>query len=266
MAQPSISAVMVTYGRYTVVQRAVAMFLSQTCQDAELIILHTDPDQPLCLAPPEERVRIINNPLDYLTGQPYTNTGAIRRDALTHATGRFYVCYDDDDIYLPWYLQQALDGITNSDKVAWKPQKSLYRHAGGIELVQNTMEASVISDLETVRRIGFNLHSGKEGLSWYIALRDRKELNENNLDYAPSYCFNWADGVIAPHKQSAFIDHPDNFSNHILKNRDRPNGRSLQPRDLNLEDTYYPYYNFLRSIKDQINPAYWNKYVEPFIK
>ena len=75
-----------------------------------------------------------------------------------------------------------------------KPQQSLFAAPGKIELCQNTLEASVIVKMDRIREIGFrNDLTGYEGLSWYTKLRDEGQLNENNPNYVPSYCFNWSD-------------------------------------------------------------------------
>lgn len=263
---PRISCCLVTYGRWTFVTRSIAMFLAQTFTDAELIIMHTDTEQPFVMGAPHLRVKIINNSLDYLTGLPYTNTGAIRRDCLTHANGDFYVCWDDDDVFLPWCLQQAYDGITNGNRIAWKPAQSFYRNGDGrIELARNVMEASCIIDMEILRSIGFNLSSGPEGLSWYVTLRDRGYLNENETRICPAYCFDWVSTPLAAHKQSGDIENPSNFQNHLKHSTDRPNGRIAWPRSLGLRDTYELFYDWIRDNHRILHQEYVKRYAEPFL-
>lgn len=254
---------MVTYGRFNMVQRSISMFLAQTLTDSELIILHTDTDQALVMDFEHPRLRIINNSIDYLTGLPYTNTGSIRRDCLTHATGQYYVCWDDDDIFLPWALQQAYDGVSLGNEIAWKPAKSFYRNGSGeIELVRNTMEASCIIGMQTLREIGFNLSSGPEGLSWYIKLRNTGLLDENNDRFCPSYCFDWSYDPQIGHRQSGGINDPNNFDNHIKKSQDRPNGRMIRPEKIDLRSIYAPFYSWLDDNSDRVDPEYHVRYVE----
>lgn len=257
---------MVTIGRFSFVQRSIAMFLAQTFTDSELVILHTDAEQPLTLQESNPRVRIINNSLDYLTGLPYTNTGAIRRDCLTHATGEYYVCWDDDDVFLPWALQQAYDGVTAGNGIVWKPKQSFWRdQSGTIDIAQNVMEASCIVNVAELRKIGFNLSSGPEGLSWYLKLRDSRLLNENERNFCPSYCFDWQHDPKATHRQSGGINDPDNFANHVRASQDRPNGRLLDPNSVDIAQTYEPFYAWLRDNASKVNQEYAQRYAGPFL-
>jgi len=260
-----ISAVMCTYGRFKCVERALNCFLAQTHQgQKELIIFNTDEDFPYKQVrdlDPNTSVKVINNGHDYLTGLPYTNVGAIRRDALTHATGNYVVTWDDDDIFLPFFMEQALDRMRETGLPSFKPSSSFFADSRGIHLVRNTMEASVIADINKVREYGYLLETGSEGLGWYTKMRDNKELDENDDYYIPSYCFNWSDGeeMSAGHKQSGDINNPDNFSNHKNASKDNATGPLeiwTQDRLDNLFERYYQY------IKENLFPQLLkNKYV-----
>jgi glycosyltransferase involved in cell wall biosynthesis len=260
-----VSFVCTTFRRATCVERIIAQFHAQTYRHAELIIFNTDQEYPISLAVPDEQIIVINNDRNYQTGLPYTNRGDICRDAVTHATGEFFMLADDDDIYLPWHLQQAVEGITEIGKDAWKPANSFFASQQGIILVQNTLEASVIVRMSRIREIGFRSDlTGYEGLSWYTQLRDERQLDEYNPNFVPSYCFNWSDPAeLAGHKQSGDIDNPDNFENHKQQSRD-PATRALTPF-ASLDDTYRPYYDFIRNNPDLFNREYVARYAAPFL-
>ena len=175
---------------------------------------------------------------------------------------------DDDDIYLPWHLQQAYDGIQENGKDAWKPKQSFFAMPDRVELCMNTLEASVIIKMNRIREIGFRTDiTGYEGLSWYTKLRDEGNLDEYNPNFIPSYCFNWSDPPeLAGHKQSGKIDHPDNFNEHKEQSKDyayRPLEK-LSTENINL--VYNKYYNWLLTNKDQINLDYYNRYAKQFIE
>ena len=124
-----ISCVMCTYRRFTCVERSIQFFLNQDYQGkAELIIYNTDIDYPLELSQElkNKNIRIVNNNTDYLTRQPYNNVGSIRRDSLRHANGGYYICWDDDDIFLPWNIRQCIDGLKKHPEAwSWKPFRSM---------------------------------------------------------------------------------------------------------------------------------------------
>jgi hypothetical protein len=153
---------------------------------------------------------------------------------------------DDDDIYLPWHMQQAVEGIEANGKDAWKPEKSFFATQNRVEMCMNTLEASVIVKMNRIREIGFRSDiTGYEGLSWYTQLRDEKHLDEHNTYYLPSYCFNWSDPhEIAGHKQSGAIGSPNNFENHKEASIDyakRPIEKLSQEDVNNVYDKYIWY-------------------------
>lgn len=242
----TVSCIMPTFRRFHCVEKSIGYFLDQEYKDAELIIFNTDTDYPLqlgnSLLPFSDRVKIINNNTDFITGAAYTNVGALRRDSLTYASGEYYNCWDDDDIYLPWHLLQGIEGIKRTGRKAFKPKESFFRNGNrGIEIVRNVMEASIIVD---IKEVDYNLESGKEHLKWYLKLRDSGQLNENELDTIPAYCFDWSYNELAAHKQSGDIDNPDNFSRHKSKSIDYAK-RRLELIDV--KDHYLPFLEFLRN-------------------
>lgn len=265
--QPKVSAVMCTYRRFKCVERAMNCFISQTYPNKELIIFNTDTDYPYLF---DEKlsmlgIKIVNNSIDEITNEPYTNVGAIRRDALKHATGDYVVTWDDDDIFLPWFMTQAIDRMKETGLPSFKPEKSFFYASNNLRLVMNTLEASIVADIKKVREYGYLLETGKEGLGWYTKMRDNKELNERDNYYIPSYCFNWNDGheMLAPHKQSGNINHPDNFIHHKTHSIDAVMNRNLSVYDeIHMEDfVYYPYFNFIYNHEEFFPPELMERYV-----
>lgn len=257
-----VSCICTTYRRFHCVRRIVAMYQAQNYQNKELIIFNTDTEHPIHLGIRDSSITVINNAKSYATNEDYKNRGEILTDAITHATGQYFTLWDDDDLFFKWYLKQAIDGITDNGLDAWKPEKSLFATKDKIELCQNTMEASVIVKMHRIREIGFRTDkTGYEGLSWYSKLRDEGQLNQNNKNYIPSYCFNWSDSEeIAGHKQSGDIDNPNNFDNHKEASKDYAK-ESLTPiNEFELERLYSPYLVFLMQNVNQLNYTYYKKY------
>lgn len=270
--KPLISAVCCTYGRFACVERVINCFLAQDYPNKELIIFNTDTDSPYN---DEERkltphgIIIVNCNKDSLTGEPYTNVGAIRRDALMFATGDYVITWDDDDIFMPWFMSQAIDRMAETGLPSFKPEMSFFYSGNNLRLVRNTLEASVVASMQKVREYGYLLETGKEGLGWYTKMRDNKELNEHDTYYIPSYCFNWNDGqeMNAPHKQSGDIDNPNNFNNHKEASKDSVNGRflSIYSED-KLRETYKPYFDFIQEhiadFPQELVERYVNSYLQ----
>jgi glycosyltransferase involved in cell wall biosynthesis len=260
-----VSFVCTTYRRFTCVERIIAQFYAQTYPNKELIIFNTDMKHQLSLGFDAEDIILVNNDTDYVTGKSYENRGQICRDAVTHATGDYFMLADDDDIYLPWHIQQAVDKIEEVGKDAWKPEQSFFATPDKVMLVKNTLEASVIVKMDRIRQIGFRMGlTGYEGLSWYTQLRDERQLDENYRHYVPSYCFNWSDPAhIAGHKQSGNINSPTNFEEHKQESRDI----AIRPLEFSmyLLDVYERYYDYYRSHPDDFPLDMMNKYVNHLI-
>ena len=260
-----VSFVCTTYRRFTCVERIVAQYYAQTHSNKELIIFNTDEEYPYELGFSDPNIIIINNNTDYETEGPYENRGQICRDAVRHTTGDYFMLADDDDIYLPWHIEQAVDGIQINGKDAWKPAASMFASPERIEMCQNTLEASVIVKMERIREIGFRSGlTGYEGLSWYTKLRDEGNLDENFWNYVPSYCFNWSDPhEISGHKQSGDINNPDNFKNHKIASLDFAK-RPLR-NDFDLEKVYFKYYEFIRENVNTFHKESFEKYASRFL-
>ena len=104
-----VSFVCTSYRRFYCVRRILSQFYAQTYKNVELVLFNTDVEHPFELASPDLNIVIVNNATDYETGKPYENRGQICRDAITHATGDYFMLADDDDVYLPWHIQQAVE-------------------------------------------------------------------------------------------------------------------------------------------------------------
>lgn len=218
-----VSCVMTTYKRFNCVERSISMFLAQNCKaKTELIIYNTDVENPLALDETFKQIhniKVINNNIDFVTKEPYKNVGSIRRDALNFADGKYYICWDDDDLFFPWNIQQCLDGINRTGKKAWKPRNSFMMNTDKHpQLFFNNLEASFIVEMESIRNIGFNVDkSGAEHLKWIEELESKNEICVDDFSI-PGYCFYWADDIeIGGHKQSNAeeFQKSDNFERHL---------------------------------------------------
>lgn len=263
-----VSLICTTFRRFQCIQRILAQFNAQTYPTKELILFNTDTEHPFELGYKDERITIVNNSIDYVTNVNYTNRGDICRDAVTHAKGEYFMLMDDDDIYLPWYITQAVERIEELGTDAWKPQKSFFATKDKLELVRNTMEASVMVKMNRIREIGFrNDMTGYEGLSWYTKLRDEKQLDEYYPYYLPSYCFNWGDpSEMAGHKQSGDINNPDNFENHKNQSGDHATSPLFPISTEELKNVYQPYFDFLKTHENEFDVYSFKQYYPYFIK
>lgn len=140
-----IDCLMGTYGRFHQACEALSSFLQQSALKHATLLIYNQHPTPLSFEHP--RVRVINEP----------RTGIALRDIrqrmfeLSDPAADLIHFWDDDDLYLPWHLEDCLARI--GDSQAWKPAKSWYSwSATGFDLVQNFFEGSWVFRREFVAR------------------------------------------------------------------------------------------------------------------
>jgi hypothetical protein len=222
------------------------MFLDQHYQNKELIILNTA-DVPLTLSDElkGEPIRIINQSICSETNEPYKNIGQVRRDSIKYMSGDIYICWDDDDLFLPHHIAQGVQKLKNCKKLAWKSKYSFFTGNAGdsFDMVENNMEASVLMWREVFDHATFKDGNGDEHAPWLAYVRKNNQFVERDL-ITPneSYVYYWGDGL---HKQSGDLGNPDNFENH--KNESTDFGTEPLTRvDVS------PFYNMVQKYVDQL--------------
>lgn len=267
-----VSCVMTTYRRFTCVERSISMFLNQDYKNTELIIYNTDVDYPVSLDNTFKdisNIKIINNNIDFITKKPYDNTASIRRDAKLFADGDYYITWDDDDIFFPWNIRQCIDGILNTNSLAWKPEHSFIKQYNSDPILYfNYLEASFIVSMNAINEYGFKEGAtGPEHLGWFEAIENIGKMVVDK-SAIPGYCFYWSDTIdIGGHKQSNYNEflRPDNFQRHKDFTTDYAK-RPFTMKKLNdYKSLFEPFFAILKSFKDTHTNLY-NLYIFPNFK
>lgn len=260
---------MTTYRRFNCVERSISMFLNQDYENKELIIYNTDTQYPISLDETFKdihNIKIINNNIDFYTKKEYDNTASIRRDAKFFADGDYYITWDDDDIFFPWNIRQCVDGITKTNSLAWKPEKSFIKHFGcEPNLYFNYLEASFIVSMDAINKYGFKIGaSGAEHLGWFEAIEKEGKMKVDETAI-PGYCFYWSDtNDIGGHKQSNYdeFQRPDNFQRHKQFTTDYAKKPFTYKSPSEYIELYKPFLKKLMEFKD-IRSNLYDKYILP---
>lgn len=180
-----------TNGRFSYLKRLLTCFLNQDYENKSLLIFNN------AHIPIEienfPQVNLINNYLDYNTGELYDNVGSIYRDALTHITDdvELVSIMDDDDIFLPNHFFRAEQIFVKHDHVkVWKPGKYFYKDFDGITLgeTDNNLEGACVIDRAFLVDTGFHLSSLEYNLKWL----NRASMTNSlfiDRDALPSFCY-----------------------------------------------------------------------------
>lgn len=185
-----IDCLMGTYGRYSFACEALACFLSQTALSDATFLIYNQHPVPLTFSHP--RVRIVN---------AQTPSGTTLRDIraqmieLANPDAEFLHFWDDDDLYLPWHLEDCLGNI--GEHVAWKPKSSWILTGGNTyALASSNFEGSWIFRAEYLKSAPMNTHLSYPDAPVYMQTLDNNLLATNDLSGRANYIYRWNSGQI----------------------------------------------------------------------
>lgn len=233
-----ICAVCCFCGRAKNVERIIRHYIDQDYEDQSFLLLYNNSpkkgqnmilsDIPL---PPNKAIILVNNSLDLQTGEEYTNTGDIFRDALTYVPeGVKAVCWmDSDDSFLPSHISEGAKGMKKAQGLgclAYKPYNSYFLYENKCRLLHNTLEPSIFVDYQYVKSEGFHPKPVTYHQKWLDVLVARKQLFVDP-EGRPTLLYNWQEGH-GNHKISGMGDTEINFEAHRKWETDYGDG-ILQP-------------------------------------
>lgn len=262
MEDLKVSCVMCTFGRFDTVRQSSTFWKYQDYDNSELIIFNTAPvDIKLDESLEKYNIRVVNQQNELGTNNPYSSLGKVREDALECAEGDVYICWDDDDMFLPWHVSRGVRKLHEHNCSAWKPERSFFSTNGGetYKFAGNSMEASIHVKMDAIKRYGFNYENGSEHLKWLIPMRDSKELVIEDVTPTESYAYVWG-SKIAPHKTSGNINSPNNFEEHKNGSQDFGEGKKLTFVDDEQVETLYR--NVYKSLPSPLLGTYLNKHLK----
>ncbi len=175
-----------TSGRYTIACESLASFLQQSITHATLLIYNQHP-VPLHFDHP--RVRVVNE------APPPGSLRYIRQrmHKLANPAATFIHWWDDDDLYLPWHLEDCLSHI--GDNVAWKPVSSwLCEDNEAFSLEQNTFEGSWIFRADYVKTVPIDAYPSYTDHPVIWQTIEQQLLATTELGSRASYIYRWNAG------------------------------------------------------------------------
>jgi hypothetical protein len=223
-----IDCLMGTYGRHGLACEALACFLQQTQISQATLLIYNQHPVPLHFDHP--RVRIVNEmPL----------AGSLRfirqrMHELADPSAELIHWWDDDDLYLPWHLEDCLTHI--GDNVAWKPASS-WMSLRNVEFSRqkNRFEGSWVLRADYLRAAPLDTHPGYTDHPVICQTEEAGLLATTELGGRTSYIYRWANG--AAHVSAGFYGGSEDIQMQNLEtwrrrsDDVRPNGL-LVPADL----------------------------------
>lgn len=233
-----------TYGRRGFACDALTCFLHQTAIEHASLLIYIQHPVPMSFDHP--RVRVVN--------EVVPNVGLRQIKArmleLTDPDTDFILWWDDDDLILPWHIEEALAHI--GDDVAWKPHRSwTWYNNDRIVLENNFFEATVIMRASYVRSTPMDFNPGYGDHPANSALAQQGLVKTTELGDLSPYIYRW--GTHGAHHSQYVLapdaDHPGNLETLRKKLSDPGDGGPLVPSDLR------PWWRkFFRGIAGQVDP------------
>jgi hypothetical protein len=242
-----IDCLMGTYGRYALVSESLASFLQQTeISNATLLIYNQHP-QPLFFDHP--RVRIVNE------AGPSVALRFIRQRMLelSDPLADLIHFWDDDDLYLPWHLEDCLKHI--GDNVAWRPASG-WTSGRNTEFSPHTrstsrVEGSWVFRAEYLKGAAIDTHPSYSDHPVYLQAAEAG-LDTSAGGTRPSYIYRWNTGTT--HLSTATDDQAANVADWRSGSTDVREDGVLVPADLTLRWRQY-----LEGIKYQVSSEDWHR-------
>jgi hypothetical protein len=220
--KPWVTCLCPTFGRFSLLRDVVTCFLQQDYPNKRLLILN---DAPVPLRSDEPGVEIRNEP------EMYANLGVKRQAMLQLADTEIVAHWDDDDLYLPWYLSRSVEALqrTGSDCVrsmgAWYMIGS--RGALNVKGISNNgnFEGTMLFRREAAMAAGgyAPLHSG-QALVLHDAFRKAKKLhitpNTEGKLTTVAYVYRWGQKGVGHISSIAAIKNSDPKERFLAENRD----------------------------------------------
>jgi hypothetical protein len=244
-----IDCLMGTYGRYALASEALACFLQQSVTSQVTLLIYNQHPVPLRFDHP--RVRIVNE------APPAGSLRFIRRRMLDLAdpSADLIHFWDDDDLYLPWHLEDCLQHI--GDNIAWRPA-SCWMSEGNMtfsRFANSRFEGSWIFRADYLQRADLYTHPTYTDHPVYLQIEEARLFASTELGAATSYIYRWANGSEHVSGYGASSDEEVQRSNVALwrsrSNDVRPDGRLL-PADLTARWEAY-----LDGIKGSVTAEEW---------
>lgn len=242
---PKYLAICCTHGRHECLERCVGMFLNNTYENKYLLIFNNS-EYKQELDKEYDNIFLVNQSRN-LWGDKFTSLGDIYNTALSvvdqlKINPEVVSHMDDDDMYTPQHIEEGVRGWLEAKSLgreAYKPRQSYYRHAGGVEPMENTLEPSIFLTYAHLQKYGYSDETTAQHLQWLNPLVYESGILVKE-DGVKTLIYNWGPDV-PTFKTSGDPHNPHNFNNYRSFSKSEGDGIITPYTKAQLKD----YFNFL---------------------
>ena len=220
---------MPTYGRYGRVCRALSLFLAQSAIRAAELVIYNQHDVPLRFDHPN--VRVVNE-------APPSDAGmheiVQRAFELASDDADYVHKWDDDDLYMPWFLACGLEQIGTAR--AWKPREVLsWLDDGRVRRFGSWLEGTWLIDRRAIPAYPVHGNIRHTGHPVYAGLAAEQAVLAGDVGVTTPYVYMWEGAIAHASETGAWLSQDEqrrSIERFRQRNQDiRPDGL-LQPADL----------------------------------
>jgi len=212
-----------TFHRFSCLKRALKCYIDQDYPgDSTLFIYNSGREirLPELSLPQNKKVVLVN------TTKRFDSVGEKYNNALEEASllGNFDIVnsWDDDDLRLPTFISDGVEGMVKARTLNMRAYKSLYsyfrQNHGEISLMNNVMEPSIFVDYEHIKEKGYGNLNVKYHDSWLHPLIGEHTILADH-DGRPSFIYNWG-GDQSVFKMSGGAETPERYIIHQVNSTD----------------------------------------------
>ncbi|HYG57564.1 MAG TPA: glycosyltransferase family A protein [Symbiobacteriaceae bacterium] len=187
---PLVSCLCPTYARPQLLRESVWCFLQQDYPNKEMIIVNDHAD-PIFLDREYPGVYVHNMPR-------FPKMGQVRNYSVQASRGEFLMLWDDDDLYLPWRVSEAVRHLQAApEKWVFKPNRAwTSTHNTGYTVAVNLFHSQI-----AMRRNAFDQIGGYRDINvGEDADFEQRIPRERRIDWPVrpselSYVYRWGNGI-----------------------------------------------------------------------
>ena len=186
MEKIPISAKCITYGRVSFLEESVESFLRQKYDgEKELVIVNDYPEQKLVFDHPNVRIFNLDKPFDTIGEKENFAVKQCRFDTIA--------VWDDDDIALPWHLENINTWFPGYGLLHWK--RGIFQMNHKIVAVKSIGNSGIVYSKEWWRKVGKHEPENAGYDTTFVMKLHKHQVKVSRAEPSmPSWIYNWGNG------------------------------------------------------------------------
>jgi glycosyl transferase family 2 len=178
MNLPTCLALCCTYNRHSLLERALRCFIEQDYKGKHIMLIWNTGEattlDKLDL-PSNKEVVLVNSDKEYSSvGEKFLT--AFQYADINFPEVEYIYLADDDDMYMPYFISDCIEGLQKSGKKAYKAKLSYFCQPANTQRCENVFETSIMVNKEFMKNHPFIDETVKYSDGWVKPLIEQDEI------------------------------------------------------------------------------------------